>query len=382
MKLLFDASELTPSSAKSIGIYRYAVGLATAMSTQLGSGESMLIVCNGDNEADFAPLGGQAQVHVLKVQARMPGHVWRQWWNRLGCALFVRSQGLDTYFSPKGFIPRGLAWPRGVRRTCVVHDLIPYWYYKQHPTYFGLLERVLVREAFRCVRLQADIMVAISHETRTHLVNWGVPPERLHVVHNGVDQIDDTTLQAQLPQVNGPFIFAMASPLPHKNLQGILEGYRAYRALAGDAARPLLMCGVSGIVQEGVVALGRVSDAALRGLYQESSVFVFLSFIEGFGYPPLEALRFGTRVLCSNLPVFQEICGDRVTYVPPDQPQQVGQQMLTLMSQPWPEAQRAALKAQARALIAREFDWGMCAQGVLAAVRRGAAPAKASKGAS
>jgi len=117
-------------------------------------------------------------------------------------------------------------------------------------------------------------------------------------------------------------------------------------------------------------------------LYQEASLFVFLSLIEGFGYPPLEALRYGTRVLCSNLPVFQEVCGDKVTYVPPDQAHLVGQQMLALMAQPWPDAQREALKAQARALIAREFDWSLCAQGVLTAVRRVAVPAMAAKGAS
>jgi glycosyltransferase involved in cell wall biosynthesis len=370
MRYLFDASELTPKSTKSIGIYRYAVGLAAAMATLLAEGEFMLIVCNGDNQADFSGLAQRPGVQLMPIQASMPGHVWRQWWQRLGCALFVRRQGVDLYFSPKGFIPRALGWSRRVKRVCVIHDLIPYWYFERYPKYFGALERLLVSDAFRNARAHADHIVAISNETRMQLLEWGVRPERVNIVHNGLDRVDAGAQDVQMPDVAGPFIFAMASTLPHKNLAGILAGYQAYRALAGDAAVPLLLCGATDIVQDGVVSLGRVSDAALRGLYQQASLFVFLSLIEGFGYPPLESLRVGTPVLCSNIEVFREVCGELASYVPPEQAQQVGRAMSELMVTPWTPARRAVLQEQARSRIAQRFDWALCGQGVLTSLRQ------------
>jgi len=102
MKILFDATELSPESAKSIGIYRYALGLASALARSLQPGETMLVLCNGDNQAGFASLVSSHAVRVEVIQPHMPGHLWRQWWTRLGCARLVAREKVDVYLSPKG----------------------------------------------------------------------------------------------------------------------------------------------------------------------------------------------------------------------------------------------------------------------------------------
>nr|WP_244962869.1 glycosyltransferase [Cryobacterium roopkundense] len=66
-----------------------------------------------------------------------------------------------------------------------------------------------------------------------------------------------------------------------------------------------------------VIFTGFVSEARLRWLYRNASLFLFLSLGEGFGMPPLEAAYFGAPLLVSDLPVFRETLGTRARYVDP-----------------------------------------------------------------
>jgi glycosyltransferase involved in cell wall biosynthesis len=49
--------------------------------------------------------------------------------------------------------------------------------------------------------------------------------------------------------------------------------------------------------------MGPAGDHELADLYGRSAVCVFPSLAEGFGLPPIEALSFGARVICSDIPV-------------------------------------------------------------------------------
>ena len=57
------------------------------------------------------------------------------------------------------------------------------------------------------------------------------------------------------------------------------------------------------------------NDADLLSLYTNASGLLFLSKGEGFGLPLVEASHHGIPIICSDIPVFHEICGDFATYV-------------------------------------------------------------------
>lgn len=63
--------------------------------------------------------------------------------------------------------------------------------------------------------------------------------------------------------------------------------------------------------------LGYVSDADLRQLYHDAYCFVYPSLNEGFGYPPIEAMFYGTPVIASSYSSIPEVCGDAVMYCNP-----------------------------------------------------------------
>ena len=66
-----------------------------------------------------------------------------------------------------------------------------------------------------------------------------------------------------------------------------------------------------------IVLLNYATSGELRWLYENCSVFVFMSLDEGFGLPPLEALYFGAQVVASDIPVMREVLSEHAHYVSP-----------------------------------------------------------------
>jgi glycosyltransferase involved in cell wall biosynthesis len=69
--------------------------------------------------------------------------------------------------------------------------------------------------------------------------------------------------------------------------------------------------------KEFITYLGYISDEELAAVYNKASCFVYPSFYEGFGLPPLEAMACGTPVVCSNVSSLPEVGGDAVVYCDP-----------------------------------------------------------------
>ncbi len=65
------------------------------------------------------------------------------------------------------------------------------------------------------------------------------------------------------------------------------------------------------------VMLGFIPSQALEILYKNAYIYIYASLLEGFGSPPVEAMRYGTVSVCSTSTSIPEICGDAVIYFNP-----------------------------------------------------------------
>ena len=79
---------------------------------------------------------------------------------------------------------------------------------------------------------------------------------------------------------------------------------------------------------------GYVGDDALRGLYAGASLFLFPSFYEASGLPPVEAMTIGCPVVVSDIPVMRERCGDAAVYCDPHDRGSILDAALSLVEQP------------------------------------------------
>jgi glycosyltransferase involved in cell wall biosynthesis len=167
------------------------------------------------------------------------------------------------------------------------------------------------------------------------------------------------------------FWLAAALAAPYKNLDGLLEAYRA--SGVGD---PLVIAGrpsvSSGTVEDRIRALdlfgrvrlvGMVDDETLATLYATCRGFVRPSLYEGFGLPLLEAMQCGAACLSSDRGSLPEVGGDAVVYFDPAQPDACADALARVNRD---DALRRRLKDRALAR-ASGFTWGMVAEATMLA---------------
>jgi glycosyltransferase involved in cell wall biosynthesis len=123
------------------------------------------------------------------------------------------------------------------------------------------------------------------------------------------------------------FIMYVGRPMPHKNLERLIESFVLLKAqhpnlklvLAGkkDANYRRIEAGVKKRGLDNVIFTDFVSEGQLRWLYENCAAYIFPSLSEGFGLPGLEAMIHGAPVVSSNATCLPEIYGDAAHYFDP-----------------------------------------------------------------
>lgn len=244
---------------------------------------------------------------------------------------FVHSlsrRSFDLYFEPN-FIPVGI---RSRRTVVTVHDLssvlYPHWHPADRVEYF--------KRNFRSQIGRADRIIVPSDFIRHSVIEeLGLSREAVVKISHGFDrtifrshdETETTTIRARykLPE---SFILSIGTLEPRKNLEGLL---RAFEELEPELRRqfPLVLTGPKGWRDErlldtlraagpSVTYLGYVPRDDLGRILSAASLFVFPSFYEGFGLPPLEAMACGCPVVVSNTSSLPEVCGEAAIYIDPE----------------------------------------------------------------
>lgn len=219
-------------------------------------------------------------------------------------------------------------------------------------------------------------ILTVSHYSATQIARVGIaPPERIAVVHNGLDHMlrvaSEAPIVARLGLTHGRYVVALASTQAHKNIAILARAFADAR-LAGV---PLVLVGAAdraafaaaGIdLPPATVFAGRVSDGALRALYESALCLAFPSRTEGFGLPPGEAMLVGCPAVVAPCGALPEVCGDAALVAGPDDPGGWTSHIAALANDP---ALRDRL-AEAGQVQAARFTWAAAGEQLLAAVAR------------
>lgn len=222
------------------------------------------------------------------------------------------------------------------------------------PQLFSPVERLYRKLTYRSSALRSRLVVAISeHVKETAVERLGLPPERVRVVHLGVDR--ERFVPGGGPRE--PFLLYPANNWPHKNHARLVEAFARIRREHPDLRLVLTGSGhESAAYPAGVESLGRVGDETLADLYRRASALVFPSLYEGFGQPPLEAMASGCPVAVARSGALPEVCGDAARYFDPTSVEDLVAAVLDVLSAP----QELVARGLERATL---FSWDECARG-------------------
>jgi glycosyltransferase involved in cell wall biosynthesis len=153
-----------------------------------------------------------------------------------------------------------------------------------------------------------------------------VSPQKISVVYEGyqhmIDIPPDFSILNRLNQ-NIPYILAVSSLNTNKNFKLIINCIEAVcdlglQIVIVGGSNPTVFKGKNKLSgKKNFVWLGRVSDNELKALYTNAFCFVYPSFFEGFGLPPLEAQACGSFCIISSTSCLPEIYSDSVLYCDP-----------------------------------------------------------------
>ena len=225
-------------------------------------------------------------------------------------------------------------------------------------------------------------VIAVSDFTRREVIDLlGTPPQRVTAVPNGCDSsfrpIPARDVEAWRRERDLPprFLLFVGTLEPRKNLTGLIEAYAKFRQ-SQDV--PLIVVGAPGWrytpIYDVVKSLGLESHVRFEGFvsaddlpffYAAATAFVYPSFYEGFGLPPLESMAMGTPVVTSDVSSLPEVVGDAALLVSPKSQNELVAAMVRIVTD---DALRARLSAAGRDR-AKLFSWESCASSVMSILR-------------
>jgi len=273
--------------------------------------------------------------------------------------------------------PIDMRQPRIV--TC--HDLIPLVLAKQYLAPVPgarLLQWLRDYARYRT----AQRVIAISHATRRDLIEHvGVAPERIDVVHSGVDhdRFSAHEVDGERAEVvrrlgfEAPFLLCLGASDARKNLPLLVRAFgqsgvarEVMLVFAGPISprqRARLLEAVRDSGVEGRVSImGYIDDALLVALYRQCLAYVFPSSYEGFGLPILEAMACGAATLTSSLSALAEVAGDAALTLPSLDQDVLAAGIARIVSD---ATLRTRLRERGLEHV-KAFTWQRCAQQTLA----------------
>ena len=198
---------------------------------------------------------------------------------------------------------------------------------------------------------KADKIIAISNRTKRDLISYfDCPEEKILVTPLAYDDYFDKKMSDNLKnkimnkyKIKKPFIFHLGSLEPRKNTLGLIKAYRFLPKRLYNKF-DLVIGGGKGWMNNEVLEyarkhglknvkfVGYIPDGDLPALYQKAKCFIYPSFYEGFGIPPLEAMASGCPTLVSNNSSLPEICQNGALYCKPNDIEDISRKMEQLLT--------------------------------------------------
>jgi glycosyltransferase involved in cell wall biosynthesis len=286
----------------------YLRGLLSALAAIDGVNE-YYVFTNRETGGDLVPdapnfTQAPQAVHAASRPARIL-------WEQTALPLAAARLRLDVMLNPGFTAPVFCACPQ----VTVFHDL----QHKRHPEYFRWFDLPFWDFFLFWSAHVSRSVIAVSHATAADVRQfYRLPDSRVRVAPLGVDRVFFDIAKRRRPE---PFLLAVSTLHPHKNLDGLLDAFAVFRKRRPEFR--LVVCGIHGFftgplhelrdslgLEDAVEFPGWVPREQLHDYYARAWAFLYPSLFEGFGLPVVEALASGVPCGCSAIEPLSGIAAD------------------------------------------------------------------------
>jgi glycosyltransferase involved in cell wall biosynthesis len=277
-----------------------------------------------------------------------------------------------TYFPMPGFIRKYAK----IKSFITIYDLIPILY----PQFFVFKKDHLLSDVMKSITPN-DYVIAISQSTKNDLCNYlKLDPNRVFVTYlaasdlfhpvSAFDSINRVKIKYGIPE--GHYILSLSTLEPRKNIDHTIRCFARIVKEQSIHDLNLVLVGTKGwnfdrifseimkhdILSSRIILTGYVADEDLAAIYSGAQMFVYPSLYEGFGLPPLEAMKCGVPVITSNTSSLPEVVGDAGIMVNPQDTDALCQAITDIYRKPALRSELAARSVER----SKKFNWTSCAQ--------------------
>lgn len=259
------------------------------------------------------------------------------------------------------------------KKIATIHDMAMYTMRDKYTKMQIITKDILMRNTIK----NADKLICVSEFSKKELIKYYPEvEEKATVVYSGInipkyymdEEFETNTLQKYTIEKDS-YILYVGTIAPPKNIHNLIKAY--VKACGEGLGCKLVIAGKKGWMyeeifkcvnetkmEENIIFTDYISDLELEVLYRNAKIFSSISFYEGFGFPPLEAIGRGIPVLLSNIDIFKEICKDSAVYCDPYNINDISDNMLKLIGD---KALQNKLKLKGEERI-KIFDWSKTAK--------------------
>ena len=216
--------------------------------------------------------------------------------------------------------------------VCTIHDIC----FEHYKDIFTKKEYIRQKLLIPYAAKHSKYVFTVSNHAKKDIEsNNSVDSRNVIVTYNAVNENYRIISEKELNKdelyikfgIKNDYILSVCNLQPRKNLVRLIQAYRKYREESG-CQEQLVIVGkkawmFNDILKEAldgasdIVFTDYVDNTDLVRLYNAAKLFVYPSFFEGFGIPPLEAMACGTPVAVANATSLPEVVGDAGIYFDP-----------------------------------------------------------------
>lgn len=256
--------------------------------------------------------------------------------------------GAEIFHGLSGELP--LRWNTSIKKVVTIHDLI----FLHYPQFYSFIDRKIHFWKFKKAAQMADVVIAISEQTKKDIITYlKVPEAKIKVVYQtchlacqksqDAHFLEKVQKKFHLPE---RFVLNVGTVEERKNLGNIilsLQGTNIPLVVVGKKKKNYAKT-IENIIKKSsvkVLFLEGVDMQELAAIYTLADIFVYPSLYEGFGIPLIEAMYCGTPVVTSNTSCLPEVGGPHALYVNPHHVEDLRSKILFLWNNPTERKLRA-----------------------------------------